>query len=65
MRTEPMAKRPPGSPGTVSEILWHFAGGPVWNAETKAQDSSPKPASDAYNNLKSILKSRVVRLGSF
>ncbi len=60
-----MAKRPPGSPGTVSKILWHFTGGPVWNAATKTQDSSPKPASDAYNNLKSILKSRVVRLGSY
>lgn len=25
------------SPGTVSKILWHFTGGPIWNSKTNTQ----------------------------
>ena len=60
-----MSQEPHISPGTVSKILWHFTGGPTWNAEKKRQNSSPKPAESAYENLKSILRSRELRLGSY
>jgi hypothetical protein len=53
------------SPGTVSKILWHFTGGPVWNSKTKKQGSTPKPASKAYENLKSILRSKEIHLGTY
>lgn len=53
------------SPGTVSKILWHFTGGPIWNSKTKKQSSTPKPASKAYENLKSILRSKEVHLGTY
>jgi hypothetical protein len=53
------------SPGTVSRILWHFTGGPVWDEDERRQGSSPKPAARAYANLRSILKSSEVRLGGY
>jgi len=36
------------TPGTVSKILWHFTGGPTWNTEKEKQNTTPKPANDAY-----------------
>ncbi len=60
-----MSKAPDVSPGTVSKILWHFTGGPTWNSKTKRQNVSPKPAAEAYANLKSILQSRELRLGAY
>ena len=57
--------RPSVSPGTVSKILWHFTGGPLWDAEKERQGSSPKPVAKAYRNLKSILTTRQLRLGSY
>jgi hypothetical protein len=56
---------PEFSPGTVSKILWHFTGGPVWVPEAKKQSKTPKPAGQAFENLCSILKSRELRLGSY
>jgi hypothetical protein len=53
------------SPGTVSKILWHFTGGPEWNSKTKKQNTTPKPASKAYENLKSILRSKAIHLGTY
>ena len=53
------------SPGTVSRILWHFTGGPTWNAAKEKQGTSPKPAAQAYKNLQGILKSRELRLGGY
>ncbi|MBW8040915.1 MAG: hypothetical protein FVQ85_13045 [Planctomycetes bacterium] len=53
------------SPGTVSKILWHFTGGPTWNTKTKRQSNSPKPAANAYANLKSILRTKGLRLGAY
>src|SRR6185295_18155854 len=55
----------PQSPGTVSRILWHFTGGPLWNDGERRQKSSPKPSFQAFANLKSILKSCVLRLGDY
>lgn len=56
---------PEFSPGTVSKILWHFTGGPTWNPKTKKQNISPKPSGDAYENLKSILQTKELRLGNY
>ncbi len=53
------------SPGTVSKILWHFTGGPIWNVKAKRQSNTPKPATKAYENLKSILRTRELRLGTY
>jgi len=52
-------------PGTVSQILWHFTGGPLWNAERNCQEKEPKPSPQAYKALLGILKSKLVRLGSY
>ena len=53
------------SPGTVSKILWHFTGGPTRNTKTKRHSNSPKPAAKAYKNLKSILRTKELRLGTY
>jgi hypothetical protein len=54
-----------GSPGTVSKILWHFTGGPAWNSIKNKQDKRLKPSKDAFANLKSIIRSRTLRVGKF
>jgi hypothetical protein len=54
-----------GSPGTVSRILWHFTGGPVWSSAERRQSTLQKPATAAYNNLLSILRTRELRLGTY
>jgi abortive phage resistance protein AbiGi (putative antitoxin) len=53
------------SPGTVSQILWHFTGGPLWNSEKEAQGKEPKPVAKAYDALVGILKARQLRIGSY
>ena len=60
-----MAVKYDTSPGTVSKILWHFTGGPIWNVKEKRQSKKPKPATKAYKNLKSILRTRELRLGTY
>lgn len=52
-------------PGTVSKILWHFTGGPVWNVKKNKQGTRLKPAKDSFIALKTILDSEVLRTGSF
>jgi hypothetical protein len=52
-------------PGTVSKILWHFTGGPTWNAKENRQNKHPKSARAAYAALVSILQSRELRIGQF
>ncbi|MEK6410995.1 MAG: abortive infection system antitoxin AbiGi family protein [Acidobacteriota bacterium] len=58
-----MSEKPLKSPGTVSRILWHFTGGPKWNARKKKQFKKLKPANEAYANLKKILQDRKLILG--
>lgn len=60
-----MSTLPRGRPGTVSKILWHFTGGPHWDDRLNKQKTSPKPATRAYRNLKSILRTRELRLGTY
>lgn len=52
-------------PGTVSKILWHFTGGPLWDSVEQKQKKELKPAMAGYNALKSILSSSELRLGSY
>jgi Putative abortive phage resistance protein AbiGi, antitoxin len=60
-----MASTPSFAPGTVSRILWHFTGGPDWDAKNGKQKESPKSSAKAYRNLKSILASKQLRLGDY
>ena len=53
----------PNSPGTVSKILWHFTGGPVWNGMDHRPSRELKPAEDGYKALVGILTSKELRLG--
>jgi hypothetical protein len=54
-----------GSPGTVSKILWHFTGGPTWNAKLNKQNKRPKPGKDAYASLTGILREKTLKLGNY
>jgi hypothetical protein len=56
---------PASSPGTVSKILWHFTGGPQWSPRLKKQRLRPKPPKQAYDALKKILRSKMIRLGGY
>ena len=53
------------SPGTVSKILWHFTGGPIWNSKTNKQGKRLKPAAEGYKALKAILNSKVLKTGDY
>jgi Putative abortive phage resistance protein AbiGi, antitoxin len=55
----------PSSPGTVSKILWHFTGGPVWDDKAKCQTNDLKPIEKSYDALVEILKSKEVWLGGY
>jgi hypothetical protein len=55
----------PSSPGTVSKILWHFTGGPLWDDEAKCQRIELKSSEDAYKALVAILASRELRVGKY
>jgi hypothetical protein len=52
-------------PGTVSKILWHFTGGPLWCETTQKQLKELKPAINSYNALIAILDSKQLRLGQY
>ena len=54
-----------GSPGTVSKILWHFTGGPNWDAKTNRQKKRPKPTRQAYEILVKILEGRELKIGKY
>lgn len=52
-------------PGTVSNILWHFTGGPRWNQRDHRQEDCAKPSADAYAALIAIVRSGFIRLASY
>lgn len=52
-------------PGTVSKILWHFTGGPLWDTATNKQLKDLKPAASGYKALNSILDSKQLRVGNY
>lgn len=52
-------------PGTVSKILWHFTGGPLWDVETNKQLKELKPSIKGYEALNSILESKEIRIGNY
>lgn len=53
------------SPGTVSKILWHFTGGPVWNEKSNKQGIKPKPAKKSYEALRAIISSKILKTGKY
>ena len=53
------------TPGTVSQILWHFTGGPTWDNVANKQSASRKSAATAYNALIGILETRELRVGAY
>lgn len=53
------------SPGTVSKILWHFTGGPMWNSKTNRQETRLKSTADGYSALKSIIDTKTLRTGNY
>jgi len=53
------------NPGTVSKILWHFTGGPLWDPKKQKQQSRLKSPVDAFKNLKAIIKSQRLKVGSY
>jgi hypothetical protein len=53
------------TPGTVSKILWHFTGGPMWDSKKNKQGTQLKTDDLAYDNLKNILSSKELRLGGY
>lgn len=52
-------------PGTVSKILWHFTGGPLWDDKSNKQLTELKPAMSGYNALNSSLESSELRVGNY
>lgn len=52
-------------PGTVSKILWHFTGGPLWDSKTNKQLLELKPIQKSYEALCSILESNEIRVGNY
>lgn len=52
-------------PRTVSKILWHFTGGPVWDDALNKQDKELKSDEKAYDSLTAILSSKELRVGKY
>jgi hypothetical protein len=52
-------------PGTVSKILWHFTGGPLWDSKLNKQSTVLKSTEDACKAMMSILASKSLKLGSY
>jgi ribosomal protein L10 len=48
------------TPGTTSELLWHFTGGPLFDEITKKQTKELKSEEKAFKALKGILQSNCI-----
>lgn len=53
------------NPGTVSKILWHFTGGPLWDDDLNKQKEEPKPMELGYEILIKILESKILRISNY
>lgn len=51
--------------GTVSNIVWHFTGGPKWNDGNKKQENEIKTNIEALNILEKIIDEKQLKLGSY
>jgi hypothetical protein len=65
IRDEPEIGDIHGSPGTVSKILWHFTGGPTWDAKRGWQGAERKSDEASYAALLGILQSRTLRVSQY
>ena len=52
-------------PGTVSKILWHFTGGPLWDNQNNKQLKELKPTKKGYDALNSILYTHQIKVGNY
>ena len=52
-------------PGTVSKIVWHFAGGPKWDDATNSRAPKPKSDEEAYTVLAGILSERQLKVSTY
>jgi hypothetical protein len=55
----------PRCQSSVSKILWHFTGGPLWDSKRNKQCTKLKPPERAYEALTSILKTKELRVGQY
>ncbi|MGY5796681.1 abortive infection system antitoxin AbiGi family protein [Rheinheimera faecalis] len=53
------------TPGTVSKILWHFTGGPIWDEGMQKQSSELKSDMTAYQNLSAIIRSQKLKASQY
>jgi hypothetical protein len=53
------------TPGTVSKILWHFTGGPLWDSQLNKQSTVLKSKEDACKAMMRILLSKSLHLGQY
>lgn len=53
------------TPGTVSKILWHFTGGPLWDDVLNKQKMDLKSSADAYEILLKIIESSELRISNY
>lgn len=53
------------NPGTVSKILWHFTGGPLWDDKLNKQKKELKPMDLGYDILIKILESKELRISNY
>ena len=53
------------APGTVSKILWHFTGGPLWDEQRNKQGKELKPEEGAFDALRSIIATKELRVGAY
>lgn len=57
--------RPQAIPGTVSKILWHFTGGPLWDEQLQHQATEVKSDDNAFEILKKILHSKYLKASQY
>ncbi len=51
--------------GTVSKILWHFTGGPSWDAKNNRQYKELKKLDHSFEILKKIIESKQLKLSNY
>lgn len=52
-------------PGTVSKILWHFTGGPLWDNKEGKQSYYPKSEQHSFEILNKIVSSKYLKTSDY
>ena len=53
------------TPETVSQILWHFTGGPVWDEFAQRQRTRTEADRASIYVLVQVMESKILRVGSY